>query len=131
MYPESNYVQYQKEIIYPENFQNPNHYYTTTNLTEISNEYQIPVISRNDNNFLPKYKINSENYFKTENEISDNSMNSYEIPINRIKYNRRDIKRINYKYQINPSPNLTQTNSYYYNNKVIVHKRSVNKNYNI
>jgi hypothetical protein len=130
MYPKSNYVQKIKEISFTNEYPKPNHFYTRTNINDFSDQYQIPIVSRNDVNYTQIYNMNSESCFNTPKFQEDNSFSPYMTPKNRNNVNNRNIRRFLYDYEAQPSPTLTRINKYCYNNKVIVHKRSTNKNYN-
>ena len=130
MYTKSNYVQNIKEISFTNEYPKPNHFYSRTNITDFPNQYKIPIISRNDINYTQIYNMNSENYLSTPKLQEDNSFSLYMTPKNRNNANNRNIQIILYDYETQPCPTLTRINKYCYNNKVIVHKRSTNKNYN-
>ena len=130
MYSINDYMHYQKPIIYTQKYPIKNIYYREGDLDNVMNQFEVPIESRNKNNFRPIYKMNSQNYLKEERiKIIQNNDNNY---ISNMPTNSR--RNINFKNRIlsenllQPIPSITQANKYYYNDKVIVHKRSVNKN---
>ena len=125
MYPvNTNFQREEEEYFYPKKYQKNNYYLIEKE--NYFNEYQKPAQRGN----RPIFKINSQNSLNTERILINNNNIDYNntsnfIPINRER-SKKSKNRIFCNCPIESVPTLTKTNRYYYNNRVIVHKRSKN-----
>ena len=125
-----NYINYNQKAINSPKISTRNDYYEQAELEDINNEYGIPIQTPNNMNYRPIYKTNSQKYISREN-IQRNEFNNYPYiaPINTNK--RNNIRnRLLCNCQTEPNDSIPQTDKYYYNYGVIVHKRSAIKKMN-
>jgi hypothetical protein len=118
------------KILNAKQYPNQDNYYSNLNQNNINTPYnfQIPIDNRSEQNLYPMYIMNSERYFPNDRIIFGykNNYNNYNRNIYHLNKMSNDFNRFN-NFQ-----NTDQDEKFYYNEKVIVHKRNINsiKNYN-
>ena len=108
---------------------NQTNYYSNLNQDKKNNPYkfQFLIHDRSEQHLYPIYKMNSERYFPNESLI-DCYKNNY----NNYSRNAHYLNKRSYLIRNNNLKNTTaQDEKFYYNDRVIIHKRNINsiKNY--